>query len=238
MGVEQPFEGRLRLASTLRYRSDTIDDIDAREVRWTLAASFSPHRDFTFAAVLPLIWRDADYPDGTRDQANGVGDVELYVRWVAFRDSSFAPRHMISLIGGVELPTGPAELAVRDEAMPGSGTLDFIGGISYSFFTGAAWSGYASFLLSVPTWQRGHIDTGVLVRATAAGQLQAFERLAFRAGPDLRSEKEGGSVFGTATVLWSPVTDWVFTAGVSVPAVRFGSRRDGALFEAGIVLDL
>src|SRR5262245_7250848 len=114
MGVEQPFQGRLRLASALRYRSDTLDDIEAHEVRWNLSASYSPHRDFTIGAVMPLVSRDADDPDGTRDR-------------------SFAPRHLVALIGGVELPTGPAELAVRDEAMPGSGTLDFIGGASYSF---------------------------------------------------------------------------------------------------------
>lgn len=108
MGAEQPFAGRLRMALQLSGRTLSMDDPlggeDLAEQQLGLAASYALRRWLTMSAALPVLRRTWTAGDGHEDVATGLGDAELRVKLLAWRDRSFAPRHLLALQVGALVP--------------------------------------------------------------------------------------------------------------------------------------
>lgn len=109
MGAEQPFAGRLRLALQLSGRTLSLGDPldggeDLAEQQVGLAASYALRRWLTVSAALPVLRRTWTAGDGHEDVATGLGDAELRVKLLAWRDRSFAPRHLLALQAGALIP--------------------------------------------------------------------------------------------------------------------------------------
>jgi hypothetical protein len=157
--------------------------------RSTLAASWSPHKRITVGAVLPWVTSWIASAPLPRRTVNGLGDLELAVRAVAYQEKSFAPHHVLWVAAGLKFPTGyrttdSSGYLVPDDDQPGSGSWDPLAGVTYAFFSGEITSFFASSALrwTTPGWhgyRRGSSLGGSLLF-----QLQPWSWGAFQLGAD------------------------------------------------------
>jgi hypothetical protein len=261
MGTEQPFAGRLRLATTVRAWGLTTgvegeDAIALRELRMDVSAAYAPTPWLFLSATLPLQAREVRDVSLARETAWGVGDLEVSARATVFRDRAFSPNHMVSVLAGVKLPTAPLQYTLEHQplsldAQLGSGSLDPFAGLAYTAF-GAPWALVASVTGYHPT--RGHegFRAGASVRTTLAAQFQPSPRWALRLATDTRLEalsdtrgersRHGGGfiAFLSPDVLFSPVTDVVVEVGVRLPVLNLlgGSIHPTPILHTALAYDL
>ncbi len=261
MGTEQPFAGRLRLATTVRawgmtMGEPTLDAVTLRELRMDVAASYAPLPWLFLSATLPLQARGVRDVSLTRERSWGPGDLELSAKAYVFRDREFSPDHLVSVLVGVELPTS---LTVNDgqgqplslDAQLATGSWDPFAGLAYTMFRGE-WSFIASATGYLSTRGRMGFRAGAALRGTLAAQYQPHPRWALRLAADTRlegeSERNGVSDpigrgfigFLSPDVLYSPVTDVVLLAGVRVPVLNLlsGPVRQTPILQASVAYDL
>ena len=261
MGTSQPFQGRLRMGveSQLRWMTSGaagVDEVRISEQRWALESAWAPHSRLFLSARLPLVRREVALPDLSEVTLFHLGDVELSGRWFIFRDRNFRPRHLISLGAGVELATapelrGPEGQSLGFEAQLGSGSFDPSVSLGYTFSSGNM-SIYTAARWLVPTEGRFDAQSGMAVLASGIFQFQVQKSLALRGGIDFRWEDafvEGGEedphsggtvLFITPDAVWSPWTDIVLRAAVSVPVVRDfrGVQSEGPTVRLGVIFDV
>jgi hypothetical protein len=241
MGGEQPFEGRLRMSTMMRAWGHTegLAGVDAqrlRELRMDVAVAYAPRPWLVLAVNLPLQAREVRDVSLARERGWGLGDIDVSAKAFVWKDRNFSPDHLISVVGGVKLPTGP-RLHARDgttlgiDAQPGSGSVDPMAGLAYQGFKGD-WSFMASALGFLPTRGRDDFRLGASVRAQVAAQFQPSTRWAVRLGVDTRAERApdtagvaeeagGGFIaYASPDVLFSPGMDVVVQAGVRIPIVN------------------
>ncbi len=241
MGTEQPFEGRLRLSSTLRGWGHTVgqDGVNAlrlREARMDLAVAYAPLPWLFLSATLPLQAREVRDVSLTRERGWGIGELELTAKAFLFRDKAFSANHLFSVLGGVKLPTapvlrGPDGELMNLDAQLGSGSVDPLAGLAYQHFRGS-WSFLVSATGFLPTRGLQGFRAGASIRGTLAAQYQPSAKWALRLGFDGRleaqadvngeREENGGGFIGYASpdVLFSPGMDVVVAAGVRVPVIN------------------
>jgi hypothetical protein len=260
MGNEQPFVGRFRGSSELRYRSDDIgtpgeDQAELHEVRLDLGLAFAPIRKLNLSLSMPILWREASFVDLSRQSVMSPGDLELRGRWVAYRDRFFAPRFMAGLTFGIKWPTAPvarqADGTLYDlRVQPGTGSKDAILGGFLSYFK-HPWSAYGSVMLYEAGDGHFGLEPGRSLRATVSAQYQPLKDLSLRLGSDgrldARTEENdvvdpdsgGVMVFGTADVLYSPKSDLILRLGTALPVVQglYGDHREGPMLTLGAVYD-
>lgn len=261
MGAEQPFEGRLRLASSLRAWELTVGDkalnaITVRELRMDLSAAYAPLPWLFLSATLPLQARTVQDVSLARETGWGLGDVELSAKAFVFRDRTFSPDNLVSVLVGVKLPTSPTQrdaegLPLSLDAQLGSGSVDPLLGIAYSAFR-SKWSYFASATGYLPTRGREDFRAGASLRATVAAQYQPSTRWAVRLAADTRWEAEGDTAghpdpdgsgfigFLSPDVLFTPSTDMVVQLGVRVPVLNLltGPVRQLPIVQAAVAYDL
>ena len=261
-GVEQPYRNRVRAMVEARtVEHDTGDELaGAREQAWALRTSaliaWSPLPRLTLAAQLPWLteWLRTDRGQET---VGGLGDLEVSLRGVVLRDRRFAPRHLLSLVGGLKLPTGPFlrdshGYPVADDDQPGTGSWDPFAGVSYAFFTGGLVSAFASAGYRVGTPGRRDYRRGSILTYAAWAQLQPFTWGALQVGVDGRyataDQVEGRDVPDTGgavvrfmpALLASPRTDLLIRLAVAVPIVQVwnGRQKEGAEAGLSIIYDI
>jgi hypothetical protein len=258
MGTEQPFAGRLRFSASFDLRSEAVGATAitrVEEQRLSLAASYAIVDWLQVSLSAPLVRKKVTAPDLSRDTVYNLGDLDLRARAVVFRDREFAPRHVLGLNAGAELPTSPHlshdGRALSLDAQAGTGSLDPLVGLSYAYFADPV-SLYASATAMVST--RGHDDllAGPALLGTITAQLQPFEVLAFRLGVDARldghaligDERDldtGGFIaFLSPELVISPVMDWVGRVAVRLPMIDRlnGDRDEGPMLTIGVAHDL
>ncbi len=261
MGTEQPYQGRLRFSSLARAYALGVGDPGqgaslTRELRFDLGIAYAP-RDWLFIALqIPIQAREVISDNLSRESAWGLGEMELTARVSAWRDRAFAPHHLVSMVGGLKLPTS---LLQRDhagnplsiDAQLGSGSVDPIAGIAYSGFYSPLWSFFMSATGYFPTQGRLGFRGGAAVRTTVAAQFQPIPQVAFRLAVDGRLEapnvidgvedpNTGGFLgFLSPDVLWSPRPDLLVMAGVRVPVMDFirGSFRQSPIVSLAVAWD-
>jgi len=193
-GVERPYRNRVRLGWEERYGSLSMgQDVARQEVQFmrsSLAASWSPHKRLTIAALLPWVTSWITRPSAPRATVNGLGDLELSARAVAFQEKSFAPHHVLWLAAGLKFPTGnrvqdAAGFPVPDDDQPGSGSWDPYGAVTYAWFSGEVTSFFASTTLRWTTAGWHGYRRGSSVGGSAVFQLQPWAWGAFQLGADL-----------------------------------------------------
>jgi len=255
MGTGQPFAGRLRLSALWAHRSESVEALEIREERLTLAAAWSPHSRVTLSASMPLVWQNVRYPNLARETALATGDAELRARAVLYRDRALGPRHLLSVVGGLELPTASRRRSHDgqrlDVLQPGTSTWDPIAGVAYSGFAERLSMHVVSTLLA-PVSSRDGRRPGVSWRTAVRGQVQAHPRLAVRAGADVRvdgrddvdgdlDEQSGGAILhGVVGAVAEPVEDLLLQLDVSAPLLerRRGGHDEGWVVLAGVTLDV
>jgi hypothetical protein len=168
VGFEQPKSQRLRTSGTVRVRNDrigepNIDELQLAEQRMELAGAYSPSDRWALSLMMPLVHRLVSAVNLAEADIWAPGDLEFRTRAVVWRDRKFAPRHLVSVIGGLEFPTSSIERSAEGVPLPlefqaGTGSWDPIAGASYTMFSDP-WSVYASSVAVFPT--KGTADTNV-----------------------------------------------------------------------------
>jgi hypothetical protein len=260
MGTEQPFAGRLRLATTLRAWGLTegqqnVDAVSTQELRMDVSAAYTPLRWLVLSATLPLQARRVRDVSLMKEQSWGPGDVELSAKAIVFRDKAFSPDHLLGVLAGTRLPTSPTLHDATGEplsldAQLGTGSVDPFAGLAYATFR-AEWSFLANVTGYLPTRGRGGLRAGASLRTSLAAQYQPSPRWALHLAADTRWEGAGdlqgepdtsGSGFIgflSPDVLFSPTVDTVVQLGVRLPVLNLLNRsRQTPILQAAVAFDL
>ncbi|MEM7138121.1 MAG: hypothetical protein AAF500_16185 [Myxococcota bacterium] len=254
VGLEQPKEHRFRSSATIRHRNDQIgdprvDQLQLAEQRLELGAAYSPTDRLTISAMMPVVHRFVTAVNLAETDIWAPGDFELRLRGIVYRDRAFAPRHLLSLIGGLEFPTSSIEVDANGVPLPlefqsGTGSWDPIAGVSYALFSDP-WSLYVSSVTTFPTTGTADTKAGISSRQTAIGQYQPWTFLAFQLGAEfrwdgpgfiqgVRDPNTGGHItYGTIGMVAMPHERVLLTFTAAVPLIQ---RLDGAHRESvGII---
>ena len=261
VGFEQPKSQRIRTSATLRHRSDQIgeDDVDKltlSEQRMELAGAYSPTDRVTLSLMMPLVHRLVTEVNLAEFDIWAPGDLDLRARGVIWRDRKFAPRHLVSLVAGLEFPTSSIEYDANGVPLPlefqaGTGSWDPIAGASYTMFSDP-WSVYVSSLGIFPTKGIANTQAGMTFRQTVLGQFQPWTFLAFQVGAEFRIDgpgyiagvrdpNTGGHItYGTFGLVGLPHEKIIIHATAAVPMIQRldGSHEEGFAFTAGLVYEI
>jgi hypothetical protein len=260
LGNEKPVAQRVRAGVDLLLQGETSgtpahDELALSEQRTDLNAAWAPGERLFLLVTLPLLRRNVEYASLERKQVLGVGDLELRARIVAWKDRGFSPRHLASLIAGVNVPVTPATLDAAGAPLPpelqaGTGTFAPVVGLAYAHFH-YPWSEYASAQALLPVGSRAGSRPSRSLRLTSALQRHLGDAVAARLAVDARLDgtaEESGApdpdtggavVFLSPELLVSPLTDLVLFGAVRVPiAQRFwGAHTTSRIWMVGVVRD-
>lgn len=261
MGAEQPFAHRLRTALIARHTSHRwgVPRQTAQEVseqRFEASVSYAPTEWLSLSVLVPVVRRRLTFVNLASDERVSLADLEVRLRAFVLRDRRFAPRHLGAVMVGAEIPTAPKRTDRDGATLPlelqtGSGSLDPMVGLTYSFFEDP-FSFHAVSSVLIPT--RGFEDSrsGISVRGSLTGQLQPWSFLGGRLGLDGRWEQatdegeagidpnSGGFVgFVSTGLVSSPIDDLVLQLTLSVPVwTSFrGAQNEGLALSGGATFD-
>jgi hypothetical protein len=261
MGTEQPFAGRLRLATQVRAWSQTtgqeaVDALSLRELRMDVSVAYAPLPWLFLSATLPLQTRTVQDVSLARETAWGLGDMEVGAKAFVFRDRDFSPDNLFGVLVGTRLPTSPTQRDATGrplslDAQLGTGSVDPFLGVAWTGFR-ADWSFVASATGYLPTRGREGFRAGASLLTTLAAQFQPSPRWALRLAVDSRLEGysdtlgvkdpvgSGFVAFLSPDVLLSPTTDVVVQLGVRVPVLNRlrGNVHQTPILQASIAYDL
>ena len=261
MGTQQPFQGRARLSALMRYRTDNVGEPGVDQTRLSefgldLSGSYAPWSWLQAVATVPLLRRSVTYTSLAEDQTFTLGDVEVFAKAFVYRDRTFAPHHLLGLLGGMRFPTAPIQRDARGQllstdAQPGLGAYTVMAGASYAFFS-RPWASYVSATAYVPLVSRKDLQPGTSFRASAALQYQPFLWGAVRLGVDGRLDRpthedgrrdpdSGGFIgFLSPALLFNLTPDLTLEGTVRVPVLNRldGYHREGPVFTLSLTVDL
>jgi len=261
VGFEQPKSQRLRSSGTVRMRNDRIgepqvDELRLAEQRMELAAAYSPADRWALSLMMPLVHRLVSAVNLAEADIWAPGDLEFRMRAVVWRDRRFAPRHLVSMIGGLEFPTGSIERDAQGVPLPlefqaGTGSWDPILGASYTMFSNP-WSVYASSVAVFPTQGTADTNVGTSFRQTVLGQYQPWHFLAFQVGAELRVDQPstvsavrdpntgGQIVYGSLGMLGLPHEKVILHFTFAVPMYQrlYGNHAEGFAITTGVVYEI
>jgi hypothetical protein len=227
MGAEQPFAQRVRLATTLRaWQQDegiaSLDAVRLRELRLDLTASWSPTAWLTLSLNVPVQLREHLAINLERQTALGWGEADVSARVVVSGAGQLRPKALVSVIGGVRLPSA---LTLRDrerrpldiDAQLGAGGLTPQLGVAWSGFFGDRWSAMASLTAEAALEGRYGLRMGPAAVLVALAQVQPVRWFGVRAGVDARGELpsfvDGVADARLSGLLGSLLADVVFSLG-------------------------
>lgn len=260
MGAQQPFDGRVRAAAELMYRTERIgrtgvDRTDIREARLLSMLAYAPWRQLMLTLQVPVVARDVRLVNLAQERFAHLGDVELQARAYVYTDRALAPRHLLACVAGARLPSAPLRRSaggqVEPELQTGTGSLTPVLGLTYAHFAGK-WSVYAGELVYLPLAGRADFRAGAAWLGTHTLQYQVTPAWALRLGLNLRldaplriagvADPHGGglALFAAPALLWSPATDLVIYLEANVPAVHAtrGAHAEGTALTLGVALDV
>ncbi|MBW2225112.1 MAG: hypothetical protein JRF54_13040 [Deltaproteobacteria bacterium] len=246
VGFEQPKGQRVRTSGTLRHRNDRIGEPGVDELR------LSEQR----MEMMPLVHRLVSTVNLAEADIWAPGDLEFRTRAVVWRDRKFAPRHLLSLIGGLEFPTSSIERDAEGVPLPlefqaGTGSWDPIVGASYTMFSDP-WSVYVSSTAIFPTQGTADTQAGISFRQTVLGQIQPWHFLAFQVGAEFRLDQPGyiqgvrdsntgGHItYGTFGLIGMPHDKVLLHFTTAVPMIQRldGRHVEGLAITAGLVYEI
>jgi hypothetical protein len=239
MGQEMPFRNRVRLSLEEQLGEHIAGNPPEADLtsRTTLAASYSPLSWLTIAGLVPMVFVSDSAPQQDTRYVIGLGDAELMVRALVFRDRRFSPRHMIGILAGIKMPTGPrvndsTGYPASDDIQPGSGSWDPEVGASYSYFNPMASVFLSGTYRYTTTGYRGY-RRGSVFGTSLSVQLPFNRRSALILGTDLSytdpsvlaqgslAPDTGGFLLDASPgFLISLRTDWLLRLIFQVPVVQ------------------
>jgi hypothetical protein len=259
-GTEKSFASRLRIGVDYLMRSETQGDpaLNARQTderRLLLGLAYSPLPDLSLAVQLPYVYKQIEDSNKARQDAEGLGDIDLIARWTLLRSGGISGRHLAGLRVGVRLPTadevkdGNGELLDIDVQPDAGATVPNLGGW-YAYFRFPWYLGASATYFH---FGDGHQDfsPGDAVVASVLGQYGVTQTLALQLGLDARyaqknrfsgvdDEDSGGAlamVFGGVAL--RVMDELVLSAGVQLPLFENlnGHQDEDAALRAGIAYD-
>ena len=261
MGVGQPKAARVRTSVAIRRQEDrvgeqNVDALELREQRLEFGVAYSPTDRLTASVMMPLVHLRVTEINLAERNTWAPGDLEIRLRGMIFSDRAVAPRHTLSAIVGLELPTsttarGTDGLVLPLEFQAGSGSWDPIAGASYNLFANP-WSLYLTALATFPTSGHANAKGGMQFRQLATVQFQPWSVFGFRAGAEFRVEgattergiedpDSGGHVtYLSAGLVALPHSNVVLHVAASIPVIeRFsGTHDEGLSISAGIIYEI
>ena len=261
VGFAQPKSQRLRTSGTLRYRNDRIgeprvDELNLAEQRMEVAGAYSPSDRWTVSLMMPLIHRVVSAVNLAQTDVWAPGDLDLRARAVIWRDRKFAPRHLVSAIGGLQMPTGTVERDANGVPLPlefqsGTGSWNPIAGASYTMFSDP-WSLYLLSTALFPTKGTADTQASISFRQTILGQFQPWPFLGFQVGVEIRVDgpgyisgvrdpNTGGNItYGSLGLVSMPHDQVLLHFTLAVPMIQRldGEHREGLAFTAGLVYEI
>lgn len=260
MGIEKPFKNRVRLSLEQRLGGFQDRRLEERALisRTTLSASWSPTAWLTVAASLPMAAGElSQLREQTRAPRRviGLGDLDLYVRGLVFRDRRFAPRHVVGVLAGLKFPTGPrvrdsSGYPAADDFQPGSGSWDPIFGANYGYFGDLGV--FVSFSYRHATTGRNEYRRGSVLGISAFVQRSVHRVISLGAGLELSHTQPdelrgavlpetGGTVLALVPqALIALRTDWLLRAALQLPGGQFwnGAQTEYPTGILSLVIDL
>ncbi len=192
-GTEKAFSGRFRVALDHYIRAETsgsgVGEQTTDEARTTLGIAYSLNPDLTLALLVPYVKKELASATLARQEASGLGDIDLSARWVLHRSGALTGRHLAGLRGGVRLPTSDEVkedgVLLDIDVQPDAGATAPNIGAWYSYYR-FPW--FVNLSASYYTFNEGHQDfqAGDAVLASLLAQYGLTENLAVQAGLDLR----------------------------------------------------
>ncbi|MBX3273032.1 MAG: hypothetical protein KF729_22405 [Sandaracinaceae bacterium] len=257
IGVGQPFAGRARVSLALEGRWDELGEGTVMgEASARLAASYAFDDRVALAASVPLLLRDLTWASQRHVTTLGLGDADVRARVVLLRDRSFAPSHLFGVALGVKLPTSIDQVDAHGARLPvvaqsGSGTIDPLIGLTYSHFADP-FALFASATVALPFAGRYEESPGPSLFLSVAAQHRFDGHFSVRLGTDARLDAPAligartdprtrhFSLFTAADLLVSPITDWIFQLGASVPVLQDSpqGRTEGVYFRLAVTADI
>lgn len=260
MGTEKPFAGRLRASLEYLERSERVGEpavsehvID--EQRLTYSFSYAPSRSWMFAASLPMVTKEVRRYDLSREQASGVGDLDLSARWFIGDGGGFPVRNLWGLQFGVRLPTSSEQHSngepIDFDAQPGAGATIPSVGAWYGHYR-MPWFFYTSAVIqrAVSDGYQGY-RAGDVVLLTGHTQYALHQRFALQFSLDGRwkqrdryfdvSDADSGGVLVMASpgIAWTPMEDLVVNVSYQIPAVEHlhGRQEEEPIMRIGVAYD-
>lgn len=261
MGAEKPFGGRFRAALDYAVRSELKgtrgqpDEQDLDEWRTSLGLSYSFGNGLTLAAQVPFVRKRVRNANLQEFETEGLGDMDLLLRWVAFRDQPATPRHLAGLRAGVRLPTSEevedAQGQVVDiDAQPDAGAAAPNLGLWYGYYAFPVFVSASAFYLFYGEG-RQDFEPGDAAVASLVGQYALGQSVALQLGLDARhtdanrfsgveDPHSGGFLamgFAGGVLRFGP--DFLIHAGVQVPLVEAldGEQEEKTGVRVGLAYD-
>ncbi|MGQ0502461.1 MAG: hypothetical protein ACT4P0_07625 [Panacagrimonas sp.] len=258
LGTEKPFSNRFRIGVDTLVRSETqgagLAQRDTDEWRTLLGLAWSVNENLTLAAQVPWVRKEVENRTLARAQAQGLGDIDLFARYVLYRGGSGSGRHLAGVRLGVRLPTAD-EVEVDGEkvdidAQPDAGsTAPNLGGW-YAYFR-FPW--FATASVNYFHFSDGHQDIapGDAVGASLLGQYGFNQTVAVQLGIDARyAEKNqfsgvddpdsGGTLaMAYAGVAIRALDELVVNAAIQAPFIEelHGRQQEDPVFRLGLAYD-
>jgi hypothetical protein len=261
MGAEKPFSGRLRVAvdyssrTEEKGRSGAPDEQVIDEWRTNLGVSYSFNQEWTIAAQLPFVRKQVRNANLQEIEAEGLGDMDLIVRWAAFNDGGAFPQHLGGLRAGVRLPTSDKVKdsmgAVVDiDAQPDAGATAPNLGFWYGYYKAPLFVSVSGYHLFYGDGRQG-FEPGDATVLSVLGQYAASESFALQAGLDGRhtgvnhfsgveDPNSGGNlVMGFVGAVYRFGSDFLVHAGAQVPAIEDlrGRQDEETSYRIGLAYD-
>lgn len=259
MGNEQPFEGRMRLYTEGRYRTETFGSVNVNhskltEYQFLLAASYTPIEPVTLFLSVPILWKDLEKANGAVDQATGLGDIVLQSKITLLKGESDGGRDLFGVNVGSRFPTAIQQknggVPIDMDAQLGTGSFVPQFGLWYSRFRYPLFW-YASTTAQIATegWE---MTPGETVLVDLVGQYQFTTKFGLQLGVDSRwsakdssagvSDPNSGGFFTflSPSLVFSPIEDLVANVSIQIPVIDElnGDHGAGVTIFGGISYDL
>ncbi len=131
-------------------KTNRIDSNGKQEswLTYSLTGFYTVAEDFNISVIVPYSLKtNIDFDDGvnTGEFTNGLGDISVLGRYTFFRDHTLTSTWVNGVIAGLKLPTGLSTYydaqnnPVDRHALPGTGSFDYIFGLSSAYTVGGTW---------------------------------------------------------------------------------------------------
>jgi len=259
-GTEKSFSSRLRIGADYLVRSETqgdpaVNERQTDEQRLLLGLAYSPQPDLSLAIQVPYVRKQIEDSNAARQDAEGLGDIDLIGRWTLLRSGALSGRHLAGLRVGVRLPTtdevkdGTGQRLDIDVQPDAGATVPNLGGW-YAYFRFPWYLGVTATYFS---FGDGHQDfsPGDAMVASVLGQYGVTTKLAVQLGLDARHSQKnqfsgvddddsGGTLaMAFGGVALRVMDELVLSAGVQLPLFENlnGHQDEDAALRVGLAYD-